>query len=51
VVLADDVPIGYRGSVLRLEIEEVVVTTTHFANKRYINIIDLREEDIIIGYN
>ena len=51
VILVDENPIGYRGGVIRLETRAVLLEVVGFKDKRYINIIDLREEDILISYN
>ena len=51
VVLANNNPIAYRNGVIRLETKLVLIELAGRKSYIKINIIDLREEDILIGYN
>ena len=51
MVLANDSPIRYRNGIIRLKIRVVLLRVGTINDTRNINIIDLREEDILIGYN
>jgi hypothetical protein len=53
VVLADDNPIEYRGGLIRLETQPVLFVTARIGQGQteVLNIIDLEEEDMLIGYN
>ena len=50
-VLADDSPITYGNGMIRLETEPVPMNLAGTESQKVINIIDLREEDILIGYD
>ena len=51
VVLADDSPIAYGNGIIRLETEPVSMELAGRKSQMKINIIDLGEEDILIGYD
>jgi len=51
ISLADDTLTGYSNGIIRLEIEAIKFTINRITDKQRINIIDLRELDIFIGYN
>ena len=51
VVLANDNPITYGDSIIRLETKLVLIELAGRKSHVRINIIDLREENILIGYN
>ena len=50
-VLANNSLIAYRNSIIRLETKLVLIDLAETESQETINIIDLREEDILIGYN
>ena len=49
--LADDILTGYSNGMIRLKIEAIEFTINGITDKQRINIIDLGELDIFIGYN
>ena len=51
VVLADDKPMDYGNSMIRLETEPVTLELAGTISTMKINIIDLGEEEILIRYN
>ena len=51
MVLANNSLIAYGNSVIRLETSNILLRVSELKNITRINIIDLREEDILIGYD
>ena len=51
VVLADDNPMTYGNGMVRLETKLVLMELAGRKSHVRINIIDLGEEDILIGYD
>ena len=49
--MADDILTGYSNGIIRLKIEAIKFIINGITDKQRINIIDLRELDIFIGYN
>ena len=50
-VLADDSPIAYRNGMIRLETKLVPMDLAGTESQEIINIMDLGEEDMLIGYD
>ena len=50
-VLADDSPIAYGNGMIRLETEPVLIDLAGTESQEIINIMDLGEEDMLIGYD
>ena len=51
VVLADDNPMAYGSGMIRLETKPVSMELAGRKSRVKINIMDLGEEDILIGYD
>jgi hypothetical protein len=41
----------YSNRVIRLEIEPMIITISRIAEKRSIDIIELRQDEMLLGYN
>ena len=50
-VLANDSPIAYGNGMIRLETKPVLIDLAGTESQEIINIIDLREEDMLISYD
>ena len=50
-ILVDNSPVGYGGGVIQLETTPALLEIAGILEIRSISIIDLRQEDIIVGYN